>query len=257
MIIYIVGDRFEGFSKNSQVTTVAQFCKLAETVGFLPGTKAIIGQGVSRTNVMRLRQHVTAVGQESSVDFVDFSAPKADRNLCNKHRPENSLLSIPRKVAENVYEMQLLIDDGCAEMSDHVTGQHVQGMVLVEAARQSFLAVTEAYYADTNCAGRYFVINSMNVEYMNFAFPLPTVVRYEVLDLTHKKHGTIVSESAISFLQCGSEICRVRVGFAVYGTDYLSQREAAVADRTFRNYLASDGLLVAAGPQQIPLRAMT
>lgn len=50
----------------------------------------------------------------------------------------------------NIFESHLMLNDRCAEMSDHVTGQHLQGMILIEAARQMTLAVTEMYFIDSN-----------------------------------------------------------------------------------------------------------
>jgi A-factor biosynthesis hotdog domain len=238
-VVYVVGDRFEGFSDNSRVTTVRQFCKLAEVGGVTAGTRVILGQGVSRTSKQQIRSCLTASGLEASVNLVDHSSPKADRYLCHKHRPENSLVSIPRRVDETQFEMDLVIDDGCADLSDHVTGQHLQGMLLMEAARQAFLAVSEAYYGEG--LSRYFVVNTMNVEYLNFAFPLPTLIRYDVDALERSRHGTLRFESTVTFVQCAREICRVQVVFSVYGTEYLERREALAAADSLQHYLNSLG----------------
>ncbi len=236
-VVYVVGDRFEGFSGNSRVTTVRQFCKLAEVGAVAAGTSVIIGQGVSRSGKQQIKRCLTESGLEASVNLVDHSSPKADRHLCHKHRPENSLISIPRRVDDTQFEMDLVIDDGCADLSDHVTGQHLQGMLLMEAARQTFLAVSEAYYGEG--LSRYFVINTMNVEYLNFAFPLPTLIRYDVDALERKNHGTLRFESTVTFVQCEREICRVHVVFSVYGTEYLERREAIAAADSLQHYLNS------------------
>jgi hypothetical protein len=237
-VIYVVGDRFEGFSDNARVTTIRQFCKSAVVGGFTPGTKAIIGQGVSKANVQRMRRCLTESGLEASVDLIDFSSPKADRYLCHKHRPENSLISVPRKVSDTLYEMDLVIDDGCSDLSDHTTGQHLQGMLLVEAARQAFLSVTESQYIN-DAIPRYFVINTLNVEYPAFAFPLPTLIEYEILAFERGKHETLRFDSLITFVQCSRQTCRVRVSFCVYGLDYIEKREATGAAESLQHYLNS------------------
>jgi hypothetical protein len=59
------------------------------------------------------------------------------------------MLSLPRRVSESCFEADVLVDDAGEHMSDHVSGQHLPGMVLIEAARQMILAVTEEFFSES------------------------------------------------------------------------------------------------------------
>ncbi|MFQ9621346.1 MAG: hypothetical protein ACLR17_00915 [Enterobacteriaceae bacterium] len=54
-------------------------------------------------------------------------------------------------------------------------------MLLVEASRQAFIAVTEEFIYKQE-AGRYYVINSMATTFSSFLFPLPALVHFEFLE---------------------------------------------------------------------------
>lgn len=238
--IYVVGDKFERFSENQHVVTVKQLCKLAELNGFSPITRVVLGQGLSRMSVERIRTLIRDRGLEAVVDIVDLFTPKADRNLCHKHKPENSLISIPRKIDERTYETDMLIDDSCADMSDHMTGQHIQGMVLLEACRQTFIAITESFYTEgAPDHSRYFVINAINIKYMTFVFPLPTTIRYEIVDFEQRKHGNLYFRAYVRFFQCDKEACVAEVEFSTYNRGFLERREAMAANQHLEQYLSS------------------
>src|SRR5439155_12080056 len=122
---------------------------------------------------------------------------RASGKLSHKHLPSNTLISHPYESdIADVYEASLLVDDACADMSDHVTGQHLQGMIFIEAARQMFLAVSECYHLrDQSDKTFYFVINSFNVSFHAFAFPVRTQIRYHVLRKEIRKQGTLSSDA--------------------------------------------------------------
>ncbi len=85
-------------------------------------------------------------------------------------------IGVAEKVNENLFSLPLLIDERCELMTDHQTGQHIQGMILVEACRQTFIAVTEEFYMSDKVGQSYYVINDMNIKFSNFLFPLPAVI---------------------------------------------------------------------------------
>lgn len=76
----------------------------------------------------------------------------------HKNKAENVLISEVSQIDVASYQCHLLIDDGCAEMADHVTGQHVQGMVLLEACRQMVNSVSERFLIKKTVRNRLFYI---------------------------------------------------------------------------------------------------
>ena len=107
---------------------------------------------------------------------------------------------------EGVFEASLLIDDRCEIMADHTTGQHIQGMAVVEAARQMFLVVTEQFYiGGTSDRHYYFVIHQMDIAYQNFLFPVPATLRYEVLEAATDNPERLSFTARITIRQAGKD----------------------------------------------------
>jgi len=100
--------------------------------------------------------------------------------------------------------------------SDHRTGQHVQGLLLIEAARQMMLSVSESYLPGENTGARYYVVlNSVNTGYLQFALPLPTLLSNEILSRQPGKGGSPKATCQKPFFQgdllhrisnCGEQI---------------------------------------------------
>ncbi|MNP31136.1 A-factor biosynthesis hotdog domain protein [compost metagenome] len=131
-----------------------------------------------------------------------MDAQSAGKRLSRKYRPENVLISIPERTDDGIYTASLLLHAQNELLLDHLTGQHVQGMVLLEACRQMLLAVTERFHLDEyEPPKRYFVLNEMNVRYTAFAFPLPlSPPRYEAAAYRSRRcacgHGDLAGRAA-------------------------------------------------------------
>lgn len=164
------------------------------------------------------------------VQAINFpEVEKSCRNLVHKENIANSMISTPVKVTESLYEADVLIDDQCDDIRDHVTGQHIPGMILVEASRQMFLAVTEQFYLKNHSADSYFVINKCNVEYRKFVFPLDIKITYAVNSFTSSKPGTYRFSVAMEVRQ-NDEICvLVNYEFSTYDAIFLSGKENQAA----------------------------
>jgi hypothetical protein len=113
-------------------------------------------------------------------------------------------------------------------MSDHTTGCHLQGMLLIEAARQSFLAVTEWFLLDAN-QKYYFVINRLDVTYHRFAFPVGTEIDIALRNVDSSRGDRVAAEATIRFLQHGECVAEVQVAYTAILEDRLLQREAQMA----------------------------
>ena len=110
-------------------------------------------------------------------------------------------------------------------MSDHVTKCHLQGILLIEAARQLFIAVTETYFlAPEERGSKYFVINTFDVKFKAFAFPVATDMFYEVksMDINARSERF---EADIDIIQAGTSVCSVAVNFTVFESVPLTNKE--------------------------------
>jgi hypothetical protein len=184
-----------------------------------------IGQGLSPREVEALARKTRCCPGEAA------SYPKlATSRMSHKHEEHNIMVSEPRKGAEDKFELDLRISSKAAEVSDHQTGEHLSGASLEEAARQALLVVTEHYFIPVGeSSDYYFVTRSKDVKFLRFAFPLPTVLEYEILGFKADEHRNLSFDVQIAFRQAGYIVMVVRFAFAVYRKSWLSEKEHELA----------------------------
>jgi hypothetical protein len=228
--IVVVGDKFAQFSQLDGAINVSKLAALFDgeaARGELP-QRVVIGQGVSEGWLSYLKGRVQASGLP--VEFVGEHqiAERATLGFSHKKQRRNVLITAPQQVDTNMYRMLLSVDDECEIMSDHTTGHHIQGMVLTEASRQAFLAVTERYLLPTDDR-YYFVINKFNVNYHKFAFPVSISIDFEVVSTDHSRSDRLAAQAAIRFYQNGEMVCDADVEYTAILESRLADRERKTA----------------------------
>jgi hypothetical protein len=223
----VVGDRMVDFTENENVITVSTAEKMIEDEHTPGNVRLHLGQGVSVGCVERM---ISMANRFKKTNILAFShVNKAGRNLVHKHNPRNSMLGMPQHIGPNLYSADVFLDDECAEMTDHLTGQHVQGMVLVEACRQMLLAVTEEFYLRDDVKSSFFVLNQMNTEFKQFVFPVAISLLYEVAEHQVGKNGSHRFSVTISVIQNEQVCCVVTASFSTYFNDFILPKEKGLA----------------------------
>ncbi len=230
----VVGDRLKDFANNRNVVTISDLETLVESE-ISNKCKYIIeiGQGLCVRRIKKLYQHILDSGWS---DIFQINIPdryrKSTRCLTHKHKEKNIMVSEPIKYKNDEYECLLMLDDCCAEMSDHVTGQHIQGMVLVEAARQMVIAVTEKYFiSNERKRGLNFVTHSMDTTFHQFIFPLQVSIRYRVIEIKIGKNNNLSSTVIILFIQNEILAAEIIFKFSVLDSEYMAEKESIMADK--------------------------
>jgi hypothetical protein len=240
--VLVVGDKFVPFTTGKDAITLSHLSSLLnEPSNLLPAHSQIVlvpGQGLSDSDVENVLKHsVSSLSHRFNFDLW-YNIPKRASSLqSHKHKPENTLISEPTQISEDVYELQLLIDDDCELMRDHQSGHHIQGMVLVEAARQSLLAVTEKFFIKDAQQNYSFVFNSIDVEYSNFAFPIAAKLHYEILEKDVRSEKRLAFSSKIRIDQCGAPSAVCGMSFTAFDAQRITKRESLVASKTFDHYI--------------------
>lgn len=230
-VLMIVGDKFATFGTIEGVVTVSQLAKRLEgrdqSVD-IPH-RVIVGQGVSESWILYLKAR--AQTNDIAIRFIgeEDVVGRTGRSFAHKHNRSNILITDPLPVDDQVYRMKMCIDDDCEVMSDHTTGYHIQGMLLIEAARQAFLAVTEWYLLPSN-KSYYFVINNFDVAYKKFAFPVSTVIDFKILTSDVSRNDRVSVTAIINFAQGGESVCEVNVGYTAILSEKLQKREESMAN---------------------------
>lgn len=243
-IILVVGDKFSTYALGKDAITVSQLKGLlALPAELLPNqgiTTLIPGQGMGEDCIAEL---LAQAKQSLNYALFDFSLwhklPKrASQAITHKHKPENILISHPRQLSQDVFELQLLIDENCELMSDHQSGQHVQGMILIEAVRQATVAITETQFIKDKDINYAFVLNDMSVKYNNFSFPVNASI---VCRITNKQ---VDNPKRLSFsieadvVQCNTCVSSLFFNISAIDKLRIGRQEEMQANKTQKRYLA-------------------
>ena len=240
-IKYIVGDKFNKFATNPRVLTVSSFLqKLDQEGNQIDTSEYILGQGITDSQEKSIYTKIKSKNLLNRINIHFREHTKPDTRITHKKKRKNVMITTPVKINQNLYRSQLEIDDSCAEMSDHVTGHHLQGMVLIEAARQLMLAVSELYYLDFKHKGKmYFILNNIKTEFKGFMFPIKSTMEYEVLEHNKKDNGSFSSNIVVRFYQAGELKTEVFISFAAYDAIMMGNKEQCIALRTLNDDLSN------------------
>jgi len=235
--IFVVGNKFHAFGKHEAVKTIGEIKDMVRANSFkeLPSdSRLIAGLGVREAELQALHDQGSWSLAEHGIDMTPAlqRRPRASRLQTHKHHLRNAIISHPERLSEDHYQAEILLDERSELMNDHQTGQHVQGMVLVEAARQMFLAVTEEYFIGAHQnEPYYFVINQMAVRFTGFVFPVTAILDYRIKSKDISNPARLRFDVAIAVVQGGLSVTEISFQFAAYYAANIKQKENQQAER--------------------------
>ena len=218
--IYIVGDSFSAMTNFPEISTYSEFINQDNLHS--AGKTVYACQGIDEDKLLKLKEY--------NLNIVEKITKRVGTEIVHKHKKANVLITEPVKHSDTTYEAFLIINENCAEMSDHVTGKHLQGLLLIEAARQMFMAVTELYDLSEEQRGSYsYVLSNLDISFSAFLFPFDVSIKLEVLDKNWNK--TAINKSVvIKFQQSGITGCKIKASGMGIPTKVLKYMEEVKAD---------------------------
>lgn len=243
----VVGDKFSDFAAGKSAVTLSQLRALLTLPPAFPVVRdpahdrlvLVPGQGLSDADLREMQALALSSAHKDAFDLDLWQArpPRAGGALSHKRRAENTLISEPRRTGEHTFDLDLLVDENCEMMSDHQTGQHLQGMMLIEAARQSFLAVTEQFFLPQDAGKFYFVFDDLSVSYKRFVFPVDATLGYAIreMDPSPNRQRFVVE---VTIEQCGHEVAVVNGTFTVVKDARITRMESGMAREALESHLA-------------------
>jgi hypothetical protein len=249
--VLMVGDRFVGFAVQANVYTVTQILEqLRSGTGVASGKPVRIeaGQGVTTTEWQAVRKEVARHAMLDRIDLQVIPQALAGQNEVHKRRSENTLIADLRQAGVGFYLATLRLHNDNELLIDHQTGQHVQGIVAIEAARQMFLAVSERFYAsrypDRNY---YYVIDAMQIQFENFLFPVSTTIEFQVQSAEVADPGRLSFTAEICLVQAERRASRTNVTYSAFEAESLTVKEHRRARHAVDHLLlAADDLKLSA-----------
>ncbi|SIO86684.1 hypothetical protein BQ8420_13245 [Nocardiopsis sp. JB363] len=241
----IVGDRFAGFAAHERVRTLRAFTKAVRDGEYDELAHPLVimaGQGIGEYEWEYVHAVLRARGVWERVLFQDRVPDLVGRGEAHKCRSENVLVADLVRIDEDEYRASLRLHADNELLLDHQTGQHVQGMVAVEAVRQMFLAVTERHHASRNPRRYYyFVIDSLATIFENFLFPLDASIHYRVNRADCDDPARLGFSVTVDIEQGGRRSSRSEVEFTAFASETLHEIEHRRAGRALDHYLVGSG----------------
>ncbi|WJZ02947.1 AfsA-related hotdog domain-containing protein [Corynebacterium freiburgense] len=246
-VVTVVGDRFEGLARQGGVQTVSQILKVVENYPETLPECIVIGQGIGEFDLVALNVAISKNILASKPRVISSDMVLASRSASHKHRAQNVLVANLRTPEKFTAIADLRIDNDNELLLDHQTGQHVQGIIAIEAARQMFLASTTCLQLIDSLQNPYFVIESMNTQYLSFLFPLPATLRFVTNEPDSSRSGSIGFAAIVEIEQNGATVSRTEVTYTVFSSDRIFEienRKAVKALYEFSNKKVMEATLV-------------
>jgi hypothetical protein len=182
-LVLVVGDRFTAVADSASIfTKVGLLDCLA--LGERHISHVVVGQGVGPRALREIqnaaKRHAADFRSGQPVAVREQVSRRLAPHEVHKRRPENVLITRPEQLDSHTFFSHLAIDDDADDIADHVTGVHVPGMAIVEAARQACLAVT-AHLAGVSGYEHHtstYTLNAVEVAFSKFLYP--SEVRIEI-----------------------------------------------------------------------------
>lgn len=233
----VIGNRFETFANVSGAV-----CAQTAIDRLIKGSARdmVVGQGVSDQDADVIAILGAAVGRRVERGAKD--PRRAGRAICHKHLAKNQLISCPRRVEENVFEADMLVDDRNEILSDHLTGCHLQGMLLIEATRQMFIAVGETQYKHLGVPQNgYVVFEEITTRFEQFAFPIPTWIRQTVSEAEKVEEDRVRFAATIELFQAQGRVATSDVSYTIFEAASLGPKEEKLAAKATSRLLETVG----------------
>ena len=149
--LVVVGDKFGEFAKLNGTITQTQLSMLTQIPAkiFTKKNYLVPGQGCKRDEVSRF---VKDIENSEHLDMSSLISFYGCEVLPNKYTHQinihNVLIGQAKQLNDTLFELPFILDERNMLMGDHQTGRHVQGMIITEAFRQTFIARSEEHTSE-------------------------------------------------------------------------------------------------------------
>ncbi len=240
--VVVVADRFARFARGDQVLTLSGLLALLDAGGLeVPGCHWVVhlGQGIDATDGDLLE--AACEKSEATVCLADpdsFRQPLERPVVVHKDRPENVLLAGVHSPVPTHCRAELRIHRDNELVLDHHTGEHVQGIVIIEAMRQICIAQFETAIRPGLVPAAYAgVWKRMDLSFEDFLFPLPATVESLIVDSDLRREGNLKFRATTAVRQQGRTVATAGIEYSMIAQGRVATLERRKADQATRAYL--------------------
>lgn len=240
--VMVVGDRFEAFLDQPGTIGVSALLKSVHGEHGEGPPRITVGQGLTGEQIAELNR---LADEGRCVLPAQGRAPEpVKRAVTHKAHDKNVLIGEIERVDADRYRAPLVLDERVEVLEDHLTGLHIPAVTLLEAARQTWTAVTERFLIAAEPATR-FVIAHVNSMFLNFVFPLPAHLEYRMVRHDEGPVGHVIG-CTVEIHQAGRVAARFEAEIRVIPEVFAAKQEVMAARQTLREATALDATAVGA-----------
>jgi len=213
----VVGDRFTAFHGHRGVVRATDVLHRVRT-GDAPPALAV-GQGLSDEQLAELPGRPVA-------------------RAAYPHPPGRALVGPVSEAADGSFHADLLLDDRVRVLDDHLNGQHTPAVTLIEAARQTWILVTERHLLDDERRAGWVVseIRHIGATFQRYLFPLPATVICRLANRRASAVGELV-DFVVTVHQGDVQCARIEAGIHVVPRALAAKQEHLAARQAIRDAL--------------------
>lgn len=230
-LVLLVGDKFTAFSDGDRIFTKAGLLACLAR-GTVPLSHVVVGQGIGPAALREVQDALTRYAFDfrrgRPVVLREHVSQRLAAHEVHKQRPENVLITRPLPTGQHTFASHLVIDDGADDIADHVTGLHLPGMSVIEAARQIGLALN-AHLASVSGYGEnrsIYTLNSIAVAYSKFLYPSEVLIEVNAPPWQAVRAGEVYQgRIEVTFTQYHLVAAKVLIESTRHSTAQLARME--------------------------------
>jgi A-factor biosynthesis hotdog domain len=233
-VLFVIGDGYAAFAEHPSIITFVQLrTLLLENAIDWSATELAQGLGLESAQLRMIRGELLAAGAPAHVAR-HFEREHAPLALTHKHADEHVLIGPPRRIDHENLVFDLVLTSTQDRLSDHVTGQHVSGMLLIEAGRQAAAVALETVHADKSVdyAATW---SALRVSFESFAFPLPMSLHATVDSADHARTNKVDTHVAVTIRQLDRIVAQLEYEIPLTRLALLQKLEQRAALRTIEH----------------------
>ncbi|WP_410570951.1 AfsA-related hotdog domain-containing protein [Amycolatopsis sp. cmx-4-61] len=240
--VVVVADRFGQFARGDRVFTLSGLLALLDSGGLAAsGGHWVVhlGQGLDATDGDLLE--AACDKSEGAVYLADpekFRQPWARPVVVHKSRPENVLLAGVHSPLPRHCRAELRIHRDNELVLDHHTGEHVQGIVIIEAMRQICIAQFETAIRPGLAPAPYAgVWKRIDLSFEDFLFPLPATVESLIVEADLGRDTNLKFRATTSVRQQERTVATAAIEYSMIVQGRIDTLERRKADQATEAYL--------------------
>ena len=188
------------------------------------------GQGISLKSAREIKRLFLGTGRFSpeQIGIPDYFNSKISAARVHKSNPDNVIIADFNRVSDSEFACSLFIDARPDILGDHISGRHLPGMLLLEAARQCSIAALEERKACGDRPGDpRIAVLSWQTFFTQFAYPLPLSLQLRIDTPTVEKE-CVEEVFTADFIQMGLHIGRAVSRYRLISSDRTLKIEDAM-----------------------------